>query len=550
MNEQIFIKKGIRRKLLSTMIGLIVGLLITLTIIQTLTHKMTLEGEFENRIALMRENLVKRGKILSDYLARQTEIAFATFNLSNVTEIIKKSVEEDKDLDYVIVTDFTPKAYIHTLKPELQNKILSNSEDWFAVNQSKSIINEYKKNDVSIMEFIVPIKINEEPWGVLRLGFSLDSLNKEIANFKLTIFNQTKNIIIQSILTSGIFIILGIIIVFMISTKLSKPLINLTESVRKLAKGDFTVTESVKINSEDEIGVLANAFIEMSKNMRISSKKLEDYSLSLEEKVEDRTIKLREANKKLQELDNVKTEFLSVVSHELRTPLTLVLGFARIISKKLEDVIFPYVKVEDKKAHRVIKQINENVNTIVLEGKRLADLINDLLDISKIESGKIEWNMKAISIVEVIERATKFTNSFFEQNNLELIRDVEEGLPAVVGDMDRLIQVVINLVSNAVKFTEKGSITCRVRKKNNEIMVSVIDTGIGIAEGDMVRVFEKFKQVNGTLTKKSRGTGLGLPICKQIVEHHGGRIWIESEMGKGSNFTFTLPCSNGITLVS
>jgi signal transduction histidine kinase len=116
-------------------------------------------------------------------------------------------------------------------------------------------------------------------------------------------------------------------------------------------------------------------------------------------------------------------------------------------------------------------------------------------------------------------------------------------LPFIVGDKDRLEQVVINLISNAIKFTDMGSVTCSVRKLENEIMISVIDTGMGIAEIDQGKVFEKFKQVGYNHTGKLNGTGLGLSICKQIAEHHGGRIWVESKPGKGSNFSFTLPIS-------
>jgi signal transduction histidine kinase len=122
-----------------------------------------------------------------------------------------------------------------------------------------------------------------------------------------------------------------------------------------------------------------------------------------------------------------------------------------------------------------------------------------------------------------------------------LIREVEPDLPPLNGDRDRLIQVVINLISNAVKFTPRGSVTCRAHRKHNDIIVSVIDSGIGIAPEDQPKVFEKFKQVGDTLTEKPQGTGLGLPICKEIVEHHGGRIWVESELGKGSVFLFSLP---------
>ena len=243
------------------------------------------------------------------------------------------------------------------------------------------------------------------------------------------------------------------------------------------------------------------------------------------------------------EIDRMKTDFLSTVSHELRTPLTSVLGFAKIIDKRLKDVIFPLVKSEDLKAERAVRQINDNIHIIVSEGERLTSLINDVLDIAKMEAGMVDWKMEPVSISETVDRARMATAALFEQENLPIIVDIEEGLPYITGDRDRLLQVIINLLSNAVKFTEVGSVTCTASKEDGDISISVIDTGIGIAESDREKVFDKFRQVGDTLTQKPTGTGLGLPICKQIVEHHGGEIRMESNTGGGSSFSFTLPIS-------
>lgn len=243
------------------------------------------------------------------------------------------------------------------------------------------------------------------------------------------------------------------------------------------------------------------------------------------------------------QVDQMKTDFISTVSHELRTPLTSVLGFAKIIKKKLDEGIFPLLPTDDKKLQRNIRQVGDNIEIIVSEGVRLTELINDVLDIAKMEAGKVDWKMEPLQMSEVIQRAIAATSALFQQKDLELIEDTETGLPEVMGDRDRLIQVVINLISNAVKFTEHGSITCTLKQNDSTITVSIIDSGIGIAQADLDQVFEKFKQVGDTLTDKPKGTGLGLPICKQIVEHHGGRIWVESEIGKGSTFSFSLPIS-------
>lgn len=242
------------------------------------------------------------------------------------------------------------------------------------------------------------------------------------------------------------------------------------------------------------------------------------------------------------EVDQMKTDFISTVSHELRTPLTSVLGFAKIIKKKLEDTVFPVVMAQnDKKMQRTTRQVNDNIDIIISEGLRLTTLINDVLDIAKMEAGKVDWRMEPLRVEEILDRAIAATTALFQTKELPMLQDIEAGLPAVSGDRDRLIQVVINLISNAIKFTDTGSITCRVRRDDQNVIVSIIDTGDGIAPHDQPKVFEKFKQVGEMLTEKPKGTGLGLPICKQIIEHHNGRIWVESELGQGSTFSFTLP---------
>ncbi|HET7116467.1 MAG TPA: GAF domain-containing protein [Hanamia sp.] len=260
------------------------------------------------------------------------------------------------------------------------------------------------------------------------------------------------------------------------------------------------------------------------------------------EDVEQAKMEAEKASKVAEKANEAKSAFLSTVSHELRTPLTSVLGFAKIINKRLNDKIFPALNQADAKTGKTVNQINENLQVVISEGERLTHLINDVLDLAKIEAGRMEWNQENVSLAEVTERAIAATTSLFEQKDIKLVRKIDPNVPDITGDPDKLIQVVINLFSNAVKFTEKGNVTCSVSQKDNEVIVSVSDTGIGIAPEDYGAVFEQFKQVGGdTLTDKPKGTGLGLPICKEIVEHHGGRIWVESKVGKGSTFSFEIP---------
>jgi signal transduction histidine kinase/CheY-like chemotaxis protein len=248
-----------------------------------------------------------------------------------------------------------------------------------------------------------------------------------------------------------------------------------------------------------------------------------------------------EARKVAEEANEAKSAFLSTVSHELRTPLTSVIGFAKIIRKRLTEKIFPLIDGKNTAVNKTMDQVARNLDVVVSEGERLTTLINDVLDLAKIEAGKMEWHMETINLDKVIDQALAATTAVFEAKNLKLKRTVSKKLSPVQGDRDKLIQVMINLLSNAAKFTDKGTVTCAAEMKEENIIVSIIDTGMGISSDDHHKVFDKFKQVGDTLTDKPKGTGLGLPICKEIIEFHGGRIWVESEIGKGSTFSFTLP---------
>jgi PAS domain S-box-containing protein len=244
------------------------------------------------------------------------------------------------------------------------------------------------------------------------------------------------------------------------------------------------------------------------------------------------------------EIELMKDDFISIVSHELRTPLTSVIGFTRIINRKLEETIFPRLCSDEPKTVKTVGQISGNIQIIISEGERLTSLINDVLDLSKMEAGKIEWRYETVTIEDILWHARALTSSLFEKKGLRQVLEIEPGLPPLSCDKDRIVQVALNLLANALKFTDNGGVTVQAAKSaadRNCITVSVTDTGIGIAEAELAGVFEKFRQIGITLTDRPKGTGLGLPICKQIIEKHGGRIWAESRLDNGSTFFFELP---------
>ncbi|MBI4987767.1 MAG: histidine kinase [Rhodocyclales bacterium] len=255
------------------------------------------------------------------------------------------------------------------------------------------------------------------------------------------------------------------------------------------------------------------------------------YSRQIEQKsreLEAATGELRAANERLKELDRMKDDFMSTVTHELRTPLTSIRSFSEIL---LDD---PKTNLENRKKFLAI---------IVKETERLTRLINQVLDMAKIESGNAEWHTAEVDLHEVLEESIAATSSLFSDKRIGLSMNLAGDVPKVKADRDRLIQVMLNLLSNAVKFCDedRGQVTVRLSVGADAVRVDVEDNGPGIGEADQNTIFEKFRQVGDTMTAKPQGTGLGLPISRQIVEHFGGRLWVESSPGEGATFSFTLP---------
>jgi signal transduction histidine kinase len=275
---------------------------------------------------------------------------------------------------------------------------------------------------------------------------------------------------------------------------------------------------------------------------------LEAQNRVLETRVAERTRDLVEAMAEAQEAraaaelaNEAKSRFLANVSHELRTPLTSVVGFARLNRRRLDEVVFPAVDRANPRVDRTVRQVGDTLGIIVDEGERLTGLINDLLDLAKIEAGRLEWRMAPMRLEDVVRRALAATASLFEVSGVELEIDVAADLPEINGDAERLIQVVINLVSNAVKFSPGGRVSVVVDRDGDEVDVRVTDTGRGIPAGDLERIFEPFRQASDTLPDGPRGTGLGLPIARQIVRAHGGDLRVRSTPGEGSTFWFGIP---------
>ena len=247
----------------------------------------------------------------------------------------------------------------------------------------------------------------------------------------------------------------------------------------------------------------------------------------LEELVKQRTAELETANSQLLQLNRIKSDFVSVVSHELRTPLTSIKSFAEILKDDVETL-------DINTQRRFLSIIND-------ESDRLGRLINDLLDLQKMDAGKTAWKDRPINLAEVLRKSVELFTPLYRGKGLLLELNLERDDSLIVLDVDRIRQLIANLLSNALKFTERGSVVVAMITTAAEITVSVTDSGIGIPPDEIDKVFEGFHQVDSSETREIGGSGLGLTICKEIVEHYGGHIGVVSRLGEGSCVSFVLP---------
>jgi signal transduction histidine kinase len=295
-------------------------------------------------------------------------------------------------------------------------------------------------------------------------------------------------------------ILLALGLGYTISWSIVGPVTEIETRLSEIAAGDFT--KRIHIPNRDELGSLAI-------NVNRTSGELGHLYEQLEM-----------ANRH-------KSQFLANMSHELRTPLNSILGYSEMLIDGL------YGELADK-----VRGVLDRVHT---NGKHLLGLINDVLDLSKIEAGQVTLAADDYSMASIVKSVVSITESLARAKGIALSSSIEQGLPMGRGDERRLTQVLLNLVGNAIKFTDKGSVEVGAIVVDGKFSVSVRDTGPGIAEADQSRIFEEFQQVDSTSTRKKGGTGLGLAISKRIVEMHGGRIVVESQMGFGSTFRMILP---------
>ncbi|TDT71772.1 signal transduction histidine kinase [Hypnocyclicus thermotrophus] len=326
--------------------------------------------------------------------------------------------------------------------------------------------------------------------------------------------NSITSIIFNMIIMSIFGCIFATIFLLILANILLNPLHTFIETAKDIGNGHYS--KRINIKNNDEIGILAHYFNDML------------------DKLENNIIEIEKKNERLKELDKIKDDFLANTSHELRTPLNGIIGLTESL---LEGA-----------GGKLSKKTEFNLNMIMSSAKRLFNLVSDILDFAKIRNKELEISLKDIDIYQITAVVTTLCRVLIGNKDIKLINKISKNFPIIYGDDARIEQILYNLIGNAIKFTHKGEIIidAKINEKKDTAIFYIKDSGIGIAPEKLDKIFESFEQGDSSISRKFGGTGLGLSITKQLIELQGGSIYVESTLGKGTTFVFTLPISDEV----
>jgi len=397
-------------------------------------------------------------------------------------------VERTRGVMYAMVTAPQGKILAHT-DVNLLGTITDDTIAIKARSSNELVTQSYLDKEKQILDVALPIFIDQNKIGIARIGFSQDSL-REIVEETLT---ETRKRIFG---VAIVVLIIGFFGAIILAQMMTKPIKQMAKGAELIGQGKLDTTIVVK--SKDELGSLARDLNKMSSQLK--------------------------------EIDQMKSDFLASVTHELKSPLTSLIMYVDLFLEGAAGEL-------TDKAKKFLKIMERSSN-------RLSRFIDDLLDMAKIERGKMEIKKESLEILPIVSETVELIKPQADEKDIEIAMNIPDNLPLVFVDGDRTRQIITNLLSNSIKFTpEKGKISIKIQDEKECLQLSLSDTGIGIPPEQISRIFDKFEQVREVRerVKGPKGTGLGLAIVKSIVEAQGGKIWVESEVDKGSTFYFTLP---------
>lgn len=366
------------------------------------------------------------------------------------------------------------------------------------------------------------VALGNRQLGAVQIGISTTRIDEQITTSRQ-----------NSLVTTLLISVVAVAATISLTRQVTNPLSLLTTAVSSVAAGNYDLQIAQK--SGDEVGKLADAVSQMASVIQRREKELREINATLEKRVEERTVELANANERLtdalkeaEEANRLKSEFLATMSHELRTPLNAILGYTQIMQRGMVGEITDRQK--------------DNLSRIFSNSEHLLTLINEILDLSKIEAGRMEIINEPFEIRSVMNDITKRMQALADKKSIQFEVNVQDDVPQMlIADADRVKQITINLISNAIKFTDQGHVKVNVASNNDKWTLVVEDTGSGIPSHMHHTVFEQFRQVDSSSERKHTGTGLGLAIVQKLTHLMNGTIELASELDKGTTFTVTLP---------
>lgn len=438
-------------------------------------------------------------------------------DLSFETSTDKRNLESLLN-EKVIFSEIINKDYVAIYSSENTRIPMIEESEYQEIKEAFEGIETTKQQSIDNKNnaFVIfsPLIVNNRVVAVLHQALSHENVDLRI---------QKYSIYIVTIILFGT-VLCSLLISFLLDKVLLSRIYSLNSSANEIQTGNLN--HQIAIKNDDEIGMLAKTLDSMRLSIKKQNTKLEDYNHNLEKKVKRRTQALERINKKLKETDKIKTNFLNVVTHELKTPLTAIIAYVDILDDPNRGL------TNDQK--RSLETVRRNAN-------QLNGLIGNILEVARIESGKFELNNIEINPSKKIKEIVINLKMLANNKKLKLKSKIGKVQKTIITDEQRLEEILNNLISNAIKFTDKGEVVVEMLQKGEIIEFTVSDTGVGISKKNIKKLFTDFYQVDATISRRYGGTGLGLSISKKLIELQGGKIAVKSKLGKGSKFIFTLP---------
>jgi signal transduction histidine kinase/ActR/RegA family two-component response regulator len=545
---------GLRERLMVLLVITVSAVVLVLSGVFVYSLRSNLNEALASKTAVMQEALRRKGLAIASNVALTSGRAMAVRNFSFLGEVLHTAIKQDEDFVYGILMDTEGRALIHT-DPSRANAVLSAPEDAFAQAQTEPAAHFVRYNGEEVLEMVAPVIAAEQRWGTVRFGMTQRNLLQEIHQSERDGALQISRALLISLVSAVVLMAFGTLGGAAYSLKIVQPLVRLMAGAVRIREGDLDTP--VVVQGSREFLELANTFNDMALAVKQRETALADALHAAEQAI------------------RLKGEFLANVSHELRTPLNAIINVPRALSKDYQTQLawhcdgcgkFYGLDADSQASNEAspepcpscggiltlqtramfkgnATQHYQFLQRMLQAAQHLLGVVTDVLDFSKLEAGKARLTLGSMEVARILENVVDTVQPLAQAKRLDLRRGNVPAALLIRADEVKVSQILINLLGNAIKFTdESGRVTLRVEPRDGEYLAFIVeDNGIGIQADKLEVIFESFRQADGGHTRAYGGTGLGLTIARSFAEMHEGKLWAESEFGKGSRFTLLLP---------